>query len=121
MIKILSGLFPPEAGEVHVLGRKVVLTSPRHAMRLGIGTIFQELTLLPAMTVAENLLIVMSHAGPGLSIEARRSTTGLELLHERGISNIEPAGTGGSALILSNGKSLRSSRSSRASRDPVHG
>ena len=57
MIKILSGLFRPDAGQVRVQGRAVSLDSPQAALRLGIGTIFQELTLLPYMTVAENLLL----------------------------------------------------------------
>src|SRR5437773_182415 len=90
MIKILSGLFPADTGEVHVLGRKVALTSPRHAMRLGIGTIFQELTLLPAMTVAENLLIGQEPRRAGLIDRGATVTTAWRLLHESGISNIEP-------------------------------
>ena len=57
MIKILSGLFRPDSGQIRVQGREVVLDDPQDAMRLGIGTVFQELTLLPYMTVAENLLM----------------------------------------------------------------
>ncbi len=57
LIKILSGLYPPDTGQVRVQDRDVSLGSPQAALRLGIATVFQELTLLPYMTVAENLLL----------------------------------------------------------------
>ncbi|HTD45849.1 MAG TPA: sugar ABC transporter ATP-binding protein [bacterium] len=57
LIKILSGLLRPDGGQLRVDGQEVRIDRPAAAQRLGIGTVFQELTLLPHMTVAENLLL----------------------------------------------------------------
>lgn len=57
MIKILSGVLSPDSGEVRVKGERVQLSSPQVAQALGIRTVFQELSLMPWMTVAENLLL----------------------------------------------------------------
>src|SRR3954464_11429747 len=57
MIKILSGVLAPDAGTLRIKGERVALASPLDARRHGVGTVFQELTLMPWMTVAENLLL----------------------------------------------------------------
>ena len=57
LMKIASGLFPPDAGTVRLDGREVRFASPAEAKAAGIHTVFQELTVLPNRTVAENLLI----------------------------------------------------------------
>ena len=59
-------------------------------MRLGIGTIFQELTLLPYMTVAENLLLGREPRTGGIIRRAALPTTAQALLDEAGIAGIEP-------------------------------
>lgn len=57
MIKVLCGLYSPDQGEIRLDGRHIAFDSPSAAMRHGIATIFQELTLMPYMTVAENLFL----------------------------------------------------------------
>jgi len=57
LIKLLGGRLHPDAGEIRVGGSKVALAGPHAAHDLGIWTVFQELTLFPWMTVAENLLL----------------------------------------------------------------
>ncbi len=57
LIKILGGRLPPDSGTVLRDGQIVHLAGPAHANARSIGTVFQELTLLPWMTVAENLLV----------------------------------------------------------------
>ncbi len=59
MIKIVSGVYRPDAGEVRVNGAAVAFNSTHDAQRQGIATIYQELSLYPELTVAEN--IFMSH------------------------------------------------------------
>ena len=57
LIKILGGRIPADTGSVLLDGHPVRLGGTADAARRGIGTVFQELTLLPWMSVAENLLI----------------------------------------------------------------
>ena len=90
MIKILSGLLRPDAGRVRVHGKDVVLESPQAAMRLGIGTIFQELTLLPYMTVAENLLLGREPRRGGVIRRGALPVVAQQMLDEAGIAGIEP-------------------------------
>ena len=56
LVKILSGALRPDAGEVRIDGAPVVLRSPADARGLGIATVHQELSLVPGLTVAENVL-----------------------------------------------------------------
>jgi ribose transport system ATP-binding protein len=57
IVKILTGLVTADGGDVLIDGSVVRLRSPRDAMRSGIAAAFQELNLIPYMTVAENLLM----------------------------------------------------------------
>jgi ribose transport system ATP-binding protein len=90
MIKILSGVLRPDAGQVRVHGKDVVLESPQAAMRLGIGTIFQELTLLPYMSVAENLLLGREPRRGGVIRRGALPVVAQHMLDEVGIAGIEP-------------------------------
>jgi rhamnose transport system ATP-binding protein len=60
LIKIVSGLYQPDAGTIRLDGEAVRFASPHDAQQRGIATIFQELLLFPELTVAEN--IFMGHA-----------------------------------------------------------
>jgi inositol transport system ATP-binding protein len=57
LMKIIAGIYTPDAGELRLQGRKVQLSSPRQALQNGIAMIHQELNLLPCMSVAENIWI----------------------------------------------------------------
>ena len=57
LIKILTGVYRRDAGEVLWQGRPVDLRSPRDAQGVGIATIYQELTLVPQRTVTENIVL----------------------------------------------------------------
>ena len=57
LLKILSGAHPPDAGDIVVDGRPVAIASPAHAARLGIAIIYQELSLIPWLSVAQNLFL----------------------------------------------------------------
>jgi inositol transport system ATP-binding protein len=57
LIKILSGAQQPDSGTIELGGQKVTMTSPHDAQRRGIVTIYQEFTLAPNMTIAENVFI----------------------------------------------------------------
>jgi ribose transport system ATP-binding protein len=57
LVKILTGAVQPTAGTIRVGGRDVVLPSPRAALHQGIAAVYQELSLIPELTVAENILL----------------------------------------------------------------
>ena len=57
LIKILSGVHPPDQGELLIDGRPVELRIPKHAMRLGIETIYQYNSMVPTMSIARNLFV----------------------------------------------------------------
>ncbi len=60
LIKIISGVYQADEGEMRLNGQKVSFSNPREAQKAGVATIFQELILYPELTVAEN--IFMGHA-----------------------------------------------------------
>jgi len=66
LMKILSGAYLADrGGEIRIKGEPVVIDGPLTARRLGIATIYQELSLAPNLTVAENILLGREHrAGP---------------------------------------------------------
>jgi general nucleoside transport system ATP-binding protein len=57
LIGILSGLVRPDAGRIRIDGRDVSIDSPRGALEHGIGTVYQHSTLIPELTVLENLML----------------------------------------------------------------
>ena len=56
LVKIISGAIQPTAGTIVIEGRDVQLRSPRDAFREGIATVYQELSLVPELSVGENIL-----------------------------------------------------------------
>ena len=57
MIKVLAGLVAPSGGEVLLDGSPVAIHSGMDSRKLGIATAFQDLSLIPTMSVAENILL----------------------------------------------------------------
>lgn len=66
LIKALSGAVVPDAGEVKLDGRTVHFRSPIDARRAGIETVYQDLAVAPAMTIAENLFLGREIRRPGV-------------------------------------------------------
>jgi general nucleoside transport system ATP-binding protein len=76
LMSILSGMQSPDSGRIRVEGEDVTIDSPRHALDLGIGMVYQHSALVPALTVLENLMLGESR-GLRLPVE-----TGRQRLHE---------------------------------------
>ncbi len=57
LVKCLVGYYQPDAGQVVVGAREQTIRSPHDAHALGIGMVYQHFTLVPSMTVAENLVM----------------------------------------------------------------
>src|SRR5260370_9991442 len=57
LIKILSGAYQPDEGEILVDGQIVHIRSPQDARRFGIETVYQDLALAPALDIASNIFL----------------------------------------------------------------
>jgi ribose transport system ATP-binding protein len=57
LVKILSGIYQPDAGEILLDGRPVTLPDPHAAQMLGISTVHQELNLVPHLDVGRNMYL----------------------------------------------------------------
>src|SRR5246127_157947 len=57
LIKVLTGVFPRDAGETRLSGQEIAPKSPREAEALGISTVYQEVNLIPHLSVAENVCL----------------------------------------------------------------
>jgi fructose transport system ATP-binding protein len=66
LIRALSGALVPDAGEILLDGRRVHFHSPIDARRAGIETVYQNLAVAPAMTIAENLFLGRELRRPGV-------------------------------------------------------
>ena len=57
LIKVLTGVYQMDGGEIKVEGKDISIRSPQDAQNKGISTVYQEITLCPNLTVAENMFI----------------------------------------------------------------
>lgn len=57
LIKVLTGVYSKDGGTINLDGKVVSIHSPQDAQNLGISTVYQEITLCPNLTVAENMFI----------------------------------------------------------------
>ena len=72
LMKILSGAVKRDSGEIELDGRRVEIDTPRDAQALGVRIIYQELTLVPYLTAAENIFLGREpRSMPGF-VDARR-------------------------------------------------
>ena len=65
LIKALSGAVVPDEGEIFLDGQRINFKSPIDARRAGIETVYQDLAVAPAMTIAENLFLGRELRRPG--------------------------------------------------------
>lgn len=86
LMKLLAGVHQPDSGEILLQGRRAALGTPAKARRAGVSTVFQELTILPNLTVAENLCLGRELTRGGLlNLRALRHEA-LQVLQRTGIA-----------------------------------
>lgn len=117
LIGILCGLVKPDRGLILIDGAETRIPSPRRALELGIGTVHQHSTLIPALTVLENLMLGDSRtvrldqrrarsrlaelsAQLGVSIDPRSKAADLALGHQQQVEIIKALWRGSRLLIL---------------------
>lgn len=57
LMKILTGVYQKDAGNIQINGRKVEITNPLEAQKLGMSIIFQEMNLVDSLSIAENIFV----------------------------------------------------------------
>ncbi|HEX2281794.1 MAG TPA: sugar ABC transporter ATP-binding protein [Thermomicrobiales bacterium] len=90
LMKILQGVYTPDEGQIAVDGRPVEIRSPHDARSLGIGMIFQEFSLIPTLTVAQNIFLGREPRGSGGLIDDRTSVRRTRELFAELEEEIEP-------------------------------
>lgn len=65
LIKAVSGAVVPDEGEIHLDGQKVQFSSPMHAREAGIETVYQNLAVSPALSIADNMFMGRELRRPG--------------------------------------------------------
>ena len=117
LIGILSGLIRPDAGTIRIEGAETAISSPRRALELGIGTVHQHSTLIPALSVLENLMLGDSRgvrldraaarrrlaelaAQLGVEIDPGTRAADLSLGHQQQVEIVKALWRGSRVLIL---------------------
>ena len=70
LMKIIYGYYQPDAGTIRMNGKETRFRSPQDSIRSGVGMVFQNFTLVPAMTVAENVALFWPDQGMVLNHKA---------------------------------------------------
>ena len=76
LIKILSGVHPPDSGEILLDGEPVTFGSPRDALQRGIATVYQDLAMIPLMSISRNFFLgaePVSGIGPLKTLDIRQA------------------------------------------------
>ncbi len=89
LMKILYGLYSPDEGEVFVDGERAVIRDPKDAVSRGIGMVHQHFTLIPRLTVAENI-VLGAEPRKGLSLDLEAAIQATESLSERYGLRVDP-------------------------------
>ena len=90
LMKIIAGVVRPDEGQLYLEDQPVQFSSPAEAARLGIACIFQELSLLPDLSVVDNISIADPPKRFGLIDRRRQRRTAEEVLRQVGCPDIHP-------------------------------
>ena len=91
LVKVLSGAVKADSGEISLNGRPFDVSSPLEAQEAGIATAFQELSLIPDLTVASNLFYRMEPRVKAGRIDRRAlRQAAVALLERLGVDGIDP-------------------------------
>ena len=83
LIKVLAGILQKDSGTIVFDGRDVDISSPHRAQELGISIIYQELNLIPNLTIGENIFVGREKRKAALFLDRDATFTGARLLMER--------------------------------------
>ncbi len=95
LMKLLSGIYTPDAGEFRLNGERIDIANPRHAQELGISIIHQEFNLMNDLTVAQNIFIGREPRGAGFFVSEKQLNDKAQQLFDRlglGLDPKQPVG-----------------------------
>jgi ribose transport system ATP-binding protein len=92
LMKILQGVYQKDAGEILVSGEAVEITDTFAARKAGIGMVFQEFSLIPTLTVAQNIFLTNEPTKLGLIDDAKAKSLALEIFKEMEVE-VDPSST----------------------------
>ena len=90
LIKIISGVVQPDAGTVSFAGNRVAFANPQAANAAGVVAVFQELSVLPDLSVADNISITRPPKRFGLIDRRAQRRRAEELLARVGCEDVNP-------------------------------
>jgi ABC-type sugar transport system ATPase subunit len=90
ILKILSGVHIADSGEIYLRQNHVFFRNPQEAQQAGVGMVYQELTLMPEMTVAQNIFLNSEPIHALRLIDKRRVYEGLSELGSKYKIGIDP-------------------------------
>lgn len=93
LIKTLNGMVAPDSGSIEIDGWSVSISGPRRAAALGVGTVFQELSLIPELSVAQNLLLGKESKKLGFVNKKASLKRAVQILAEWECPEIDPGAT----------------------------
>lgn len=115
LIKVLTGIHQPTSGQIYFEGRPVDISSPQAARELGIETVYQDLALVPLMSISRNFYLgrePLRQVGPfevlDKSVMSERTTSALEHIGIHIRNTAEPVGTlsGGERQSIAIGRAV---------------
>src|SRR5690606_40146157 len=90
LIKTIAGVVQPDEGRIELDGQPITLASPRDALSHRLVCVFQELSLLPDLTVADNICITNAPGWGGFIAPRAQRRRAAELLAEIGCHDVDP-------------------------------
>ncbi|WP_165966455.1 sugar ABC transporter ATP-binding protein [Actinomadura sp. 7K507] len=88
LVRILTGNHPPDEGEVRIGGETVRPADPREALAHGVTAVYQELTVLPELSVLDNVMLGQEVARRGLLDRGRQRATARAALERVGLGDL---------------------------------
>lgn len=92
LMNVLYGLYKPDEGDIFINGKKVSFNSPRDAIAAGIGMVHQHFSLVPSMTVAENIVMGNPPKLRNGLVDKKRSISIVQELSKKYGLDINPTG-----------------------------
>lgn len=90
LLKTMAGIQKPSDGHIEVGGNKTEFASAQQALKAGISCVFQEMSLIPDLSVADNILLVNPPRRLGLVNRSAQRHRVLELLERVGAADMDP-------------------------------